>query len=99
MTLSQFHDTLIDSLVTFILLLTYLNLMTSFVAHGAIKIITIVFPSTTDPVSGEPLTTSRRHEPRSAAEEDIKEPEPVPELDSARMIEASKAWTALVVQM
>jgi hypothetical protein len=27
------------------------------------------------------------------------EPEPVPELDAARMIEASKAWTAPVARM
>jgi len=64
--------------------------MTSFAARVAIKLVTIAFQSTTDLVSGEPLRTSRRYEPRRAAQEDKKEPEPVPELDAARMIEASK---------
>ncbi len=91
MTSSQFHETLIDGLITFILLLTYLNLMTSFAARIAIKLITLAFPSTTNPVSGEPLRTSRRHDPRRAAEEDRKEPELVPGLDAARIIEALKA--------
>jgi hypothetical protein len=99
MTSSQFHETLIDGLITFIFLLTHLNLMTSFAARIAIKLITLAFPSTTDPVSGEPLRTPRRHEPKRAAGEDRKEPEPVPWLDAARMIEASKAWTAPVAQM
>jgi hypothetical protein len=53
MTSSQFHNTFIDGLITFILLLTHLNLKTSFAARVAIKLITIAFSSTTDPASGE----------------------------------------------
>lgn len=68
------------------------------VSTSSSKLITIAFPSTTDPVSGELLRISRRHEPRCAAEEDRKEPELVPELDTARMNAASKAWAAPATQ-
>ena len=50
MTSYQIHQTLIDGLNTFILLRTHLNLMTSFAARVALKLITIAFRSTTDPV-------------------------------------------------
>jgi hypothetical protein len=65
--------------------------MTSFVVRVAIKLVTIAFPSTTNLVSGEPLRTSRRYELRRTRQEDKKEPEPVLELDTAQIIEASKA--------